>query len=437
MIDLPVIVSSDSHIGPRLKEDLRGYCPKKYLGAFDDFSSKDEAYRAALAASAPEMFLEVSPGVKVRGGRNRLTEGHFDMHARLRDMNFDGVAGEVIFHGSQNDEPIPFSNPGDPNNTAFLKNDPPNDFKLAALGRHIYNAWLADACSIEPERHVGLAQIPIWDVRASVKELEWARAAGLRGVNFPTSQSWHPAQYNKPLWEPLWAAAEALAMPLVVHTGAGGAADYSGPDGRAVALLDIAEVRRAVPWMIFSGVFERHPNLKVVLTEMPGQWWSSMVTELDSAYRSQLRPPTAVTVGKIHELCPKLPSEYCRANVFVGASFMNHLEAEAAAREGYYPNYLWGSDYPHMEGTYQYPANSDETPVTHLALRFAFEGIEPSKALMMLGANAIRVFGLDASKLQTIADRINTLSLAQLNEPIDSRPDGIQCLAFRRHGSYD
>ena len=159
-----VVVSSDTHIGPYLKDDLRPYCPPKYLSAFDDYVAEFDAYSAVQRELYPEMYEDDGTGRLVRRARNRLTEGHHDVHARLRDMDFDGIASEVIFHGSQNDEPVPFTTLGDPNSPFLFKNLPPENPELAAVGRHIFNAWLADQCSVDPIRHVGLAQIPIWDV---------------------------------------------------------------------------------------------------------------------------------------------------------------------------------------------------------------------------------------------------------------------------------
>src|SRR2546423_15371029 len=85
-----VIVSCDTHIVPRVKEDLRDYCPKKYLEEFDDFVK----------------WCEEQAGI---GGTDalRLTTGHHDGHARLRDLAQDGGACGGIFHGSQNARPIP------------------------------------------------------------------------------------------------------------------------------------------------------------------------------------------------------------------------------------------------------------------------------------------------------------------------------------------
>ena len=109
--------------------------------------------------------------------------------------------------------------------------------------------------------------------------------------------------------------------------------------------------RRAMHQMIFGGVFERHPGLRLVLTEQPGDWWAYTLREMDSAYLAQL--------DSVREHVPRLPSEYCATNVSIGASFLARFEARAAVTRGYAGNVLWGSDYPHMEGTFQCPEHAD------------------------------------------------------------------------------
>ena len=172
-----VVVSSDTHIGPRLHEDLRPYCPAKHLDAFDEAVTGNAG---ALIALGKAFEVETDPdtdhGTVFR--RNWQTDGHHDITARLRDMDYDGIAAEVIFHGSQNGEIIPFQHP-----RAFFGGIP-DDRELAAVGLHIYNAWLADYCSQEPARHVGLVHLPMWDVDAAVAEVEWARAAGCAASTF-------------------------------------------------------------------------------------------------------------------------------------------------------------------------------------------------------------------------------------------------------------
>ena len=105
-----VIVSCDTHIGPRLVEDLRQYCPAELLDDFDGYAGELQQRREAAAAAKERVAfagkqMGADWGVRVD---NLQTAGHFDMHARLRDLDADGVAAEVVFHDSQNGEPVPF-----------------------------------------------------------------------------------------------------------------------------------------------------------------------------------------------------------------------------------------------------------------------------------------------------------------------------------------
>ena len=111
---------------------------------------------------------------------------------------------------------------------------------------------------------------------------------------------------------------------------------------------------------------------------------------------------------------PRLPSDYCHTNYFIGASFQAHFEAEAAVLDGAAGNVMWGSDYPHPEGTYRYTENTEDTPITHLALRSTFAGLPADATQAMLSGNAVRVYGLEAPKLQAVADRINAPTLDEL-----------------------
>ena len=237
-------------------------------------------------------------------------------------MNRDGVAAEVIFHGSQNGEPMPFLPPLLGNNASF-------DFDRfwLPIGERIYNRWLADFCSVEPERHVGLAHVPMWDVEAATHEVEWAADAGLRGVNFPAPRHGVYLEYNDRAWEPFWSACEANGMALATHVGVASPGRASGPESLALTSIEDGGyfARRAIWWMVFGGVFERHPDLKLVITESPGEWWAYTMVELDSTWLSQADWNTA-----FREQVPRRPSEYCKENVFVGASFLAPFEATTA-----------------------------------------------------------------------------------------------------------
>src|SRR5438105_5395083 len=170
-VDNLILVSSDTHIGPLLSQ-LREYCPKKYLEQFDAFASDIEVQKQsmgrfaemddALAHLTQEQRDELMARLTDENSpiqqmiRNRRTPGHHDMPSRIRDMNSDGLTAEILFHGSQNGEPVPFVAAHDLSaglTTPFTFEG--LDYELAEAGMHMYNEWLAEAVTVEPERHVG------------------------------------------------------------------------------------------------------------------------------------------------------------------------------------------------------------------------------------------------------------------------------------------
>jgi predicted TIM-barrel fold metal-dependent hydrolase len=415
-----VIGSCDSHVGPRLTEDLRPFCPAAYLDQFDEF-----ALRYGVNSSSLDLG---------RGHPNLALPGHYDAVARLADMDYDGVATEVLFHFSQNGEPFPFTiSPA-----GGLSNDA-DDYELASIGYHLYNEWLAEFVSLDNDRLLGLAYLPLWDIDAAIKELEWARGAGLRGVNFPPPGRPGFVPYNDRAWEPFWSACEDAAMPLNTHSSGGLPVDYSeGPGGQQILIYESGGYmsRRAVWWLILSGVFERHPKLKLIITEQFEGWWSPTFNELDSAYRRFGSDTLAARLaGKVdHDGLPRLPSEYAAEHVFQGASFMSRWQAEDARTHGYLGNLLWGRDYPHVEGTFQQPDGPETEPVTRIALRNVVSAVPPAERSNVAGENLVRVFGLDRNKLGRVAAAIGAPS----GDELATAPEILPTLhpssnAFRGH----
>ena len=414
-----VIVSADCHIGPRLVEDLRPRCPARLLGHFD-------AYVADTARSRGRYILQPEDdGDDAPRWRNRWTAGHHDPAARRRDLDFEGIAAEVIFHGSQNDQPLPFQ-------TSML--GPPADPDLAAEGMRMYNRWLADVCAEAPDRHVGLVHLPLWDLRSSIAELEWAAAAGLRGVNFPAPRPWI-TPYNHRDWEPFWARAAELRMPLTTHAGAGEPSLYAGPELTALMSIESGGwfSRRAAHILAFSGAFERHPDLRLVLTEQPGQWWPYLCEELDSVHLANAHDQALM------RQVPQRPSAYLARQVYIGASFISRGEAEGALVHGYLDRLMWGADYPHMEGTFQYPGTEDyagRLSYTRLSLRFALAGLDADAVRAIVGGTAMSVYGLDPEALGGVATAIGAPTYAELSQPIDAVPAGASPFAFRTFGPW-
>jgi predicted TIM-barrel fold metal-dependent hydrolase len=399
-----LVASSDTHIGPPM-ELLRDYCERAYLEEFDAFAANCNVVPGAVTTADVDVEKDEIPF----DWSQVITPGHYDVDERLRQMNADGVAAEVIYHGSQNGHSLPFV----PRTGSFALAGDGEDRRtqeLYAAGMRIYNRWLADFCSVEPTRHVGLAYLPLWDLNLAIEELEWAREAGLRGVNLPAPRPSLP-DYNDPIWDPFWSACDTHAMPLNTHhTGQRGPATlglarYEGRGGdRALTIETMYFSARGLMWLIYGGVFERHPSLKFVLTEVFGlsAWLPLTLLQLD-----ELAQETIMMDFDPIELS-KRPSEFFRSNCFIGASFMSHADARSAVEHGLVGNYLWGSDYPHREGTYPWSKDS---------LRATMADIPPGDIRSMAGENLVDVFGLDLGELQTIADRIGP-TMDELTKPL-------------------
>jgi hypothetical protein len=251
-----MLFSSDSHVGPRLVEDLREYCPQKYRHQYDEFVASEYANPDV----GLEVFLETFSDEYRHGCRRNLrTAGHHDALARLRDMDRDGVAGSVIFHNSLNGQPFPFDLVN-----AFGNAAPTSaERELFGVGRSMYNRWLSDFCSVAPERTAGLAQLPFWDIEAATAELEWAAEHGLSGVNFPAPGVFGNVQPDDPSFDRFFAAAAALDMTLATHIGSTVPTEHGNLGMPTLAhrmflQMDSTEWGiRVVYALVFFGAFER------------------------------------------------------------------------------------------------------------------------------------------------------------------------------------
>ena len=201
-------------------------------------------------------------------------------------------------------------------------------------------------------------------------------------------------------------------MPVKHHSG-GGSPDYGKYPAAGVMWLVETQFfsRRALSHLIMGGVFERHPKLKFIVTEQGCSWIPGTLAMLDGFHRD-------ISGGRAGELkfgddqvLPRKPSEYFAQSCFVGCSFPSPGEAEARFKVG--PDkFMWGSDYPHHEGTY---------PYTRESLRRTFSTTDPSELRPLLADNAAHVYDFDLDALAPIAARIGP-TVDEVAVPLDRVP---------------
>jgi predicted TIM-barrel fold metal-dependent hydrolase len=201
--------------------------------------------------------------------------------------------------------------------------------------------------------------------------------------------------YSDPKYDPFWRACEEMDLVAAFHSGAAPMADYG--EGAPMVGTYISEVcwwaSRPLTFLIWGGVFERFPRLKVSMTEATSIWVPEYLTLLDFRYEET---HYAAKLGDYRSHLSMKPSDYFRRNVFLGASCMPRQESEARHEIGL-ANIMWGSDYPHPEGSWPYTRDQMVT---------TFKGLPEDEVAAMLGGNAVRVYGFDAEKLAPLVARI-------------------------------
>ena len=380
------LISADCHAAARWRDYLP-YLAAEHRDAFRAWcGSALEAPRALRPGEDglfDRRFLDAREGVAsvAEGGAT----GTWDPERRARELERDGIVAEVIFPNAEN-YGVPFHE--DAPASGRSSNLP---LELRWAGARAYNRWLADLCACHPEQRAGVAIAPFDDVALAVEEIRWARQAGLRGGIFlPTV--WDPLpSYNHPRYEPIWAACEELSLPVNTHSLGEGREAYGDlPGSLGVFLTEVKwYAHRPLAYLLWSGVFERHPALRFVLTEQMADWVPYTLDYLDDLY-------TRPIFAQLREGLPRLPSEYWRRQCFVGASFLTGREVALREAIGV-DSIMWGSDFPHAEGTW---------PHTREKLREAFAGVRADEVVRMVGGTAAKVYGFDLEKLAPLADRV-------------------------------
>jgi predicted TIM-barrel fold metal-dependent hydrolase len=311
---------------------------------------------------------------------------------------------------------------------------------VCEAGVRAYHRWLHDTFGHAPDRLflVG-AGGPGSDIDAMVAELTWIADHGFKGTYAPGFLEYDGRRpLFDPYWEPVWNLCEERGLPLFVHAGFGQAQggffpeiarikhevdDAGGTDDDLVARLKdevfvadfFADVspRRPMWQLMFGGVFDRHPDLELVMTEVRADWLPATLRYLDEVYlRNRADLPAK-----------RMPSEYWHSNCIVSLSFPHRAETDLRHEMGI-ETVSFGRDFPHNESTW---------PNTKAWLRDVFRGVPENELRLILGENVVRALKLDREKLVEIAARIGPT----LEEIVDGPPvDDALIEHFDRRGGY-
>jgi len=349
-------ISADSHVNE----------PPEMFAERLPVSLRARAPQVATVDGTPALLIEGLRPRKLPAGRaplagealERAQAGGWDPALRMRDQERDGVAAEVVF-------------PTLALQACFASPDPTLQLALARA----YNDWVAEVFGPHPERFAAAAVVPMADVPAAIVEAKRAARLGLRALFLPIQMPARP--YNRPDYDPFWAAAQATGLPLTFHAGTGHEPRIERGAGGAVInylLGSQADGAHLLCYLTMAGVLDRFPGLRVVTVETGSAWLAWIVTSMDEIYE------------KHHMWAqPKLslkPSDFIRRQAHV--TFQNDPVGLANRHVTGVETLLWGSDYPHPEGTW---------PRSREALEAQLAGIPADEQAAVVGGTAARVFG--------------------------------------------
>jgi predicted TIM-barrel fold metal-dependent hydrolase len=328
---MEAIISADSHIAeveacyadidPRFRDRRPRPADDPQVGAYfaiPDFPMKVPMGSVCRAGTPPEKW-----NVPIHW--DELHPAGWDPRARLAIQDEEQVQAEVIY----------------PSVGLMLHLHPDLDYKKACFDA--YNRWLVQFCATAPERLIGIGMATLRTVEEGIRELEQLKAMGFRGVMLPGQPA--VEDYHHRCYDPLWQAFVDHGMAVHFHILT--ARDSIGVQVRGPQIIQqIVTVRgnqNVAMMMILSGVFERHPDLRVVLVENDAGWIPHFSFRMDHAWE---RHRWWMEVGKI----PRKPSEYMDRNIY--ATFQDDYSVRHVVNAINVERVMWATDFPHGDGTY-------------------------------------------------------------------------------------
>lgn len=319
----------------------------------------------------PELWLKRLPApLRDRAPRfpaktdfsNDDIQGGSDPKARLQEMQVDGVSAEVLYA------------------TLGLTLYKLEQATLQEACFQVYNDWLAEYCSVAIDRLVGVPLIATYDIDHAVQELERARAMGLKGCQVWQAPPKDPEySFRSGHYDPLWAAAQDMNMPVSLHIVTGFGFDIAALKGvdryHGAVNQKLLDAMDALFDLLFSGVMERFPRLKFVVVENEIGWAPFVIDQWDKYYRRW--------GGSVPIPLTMPPSDYINRQVFF-TFFFDQIGGRNLAWWGQ-DNCMWSNDFPHPNTTWPNSRQVIARDLGHLP---------PESITKLVRTNVSRLYGI-------------------------------------------
>jgi len=374
------ILSADDHViepphlwVDRVPKKFRDFCPRIVeIDGRQAWLYEDETTYIPMGSCRPLPGFDPA-GYPPPPGTARFDEirpGCYDPVERLKDMDIDGVWGQLLF----------------PNYARFAGHrfylgTKDHDLALACL--RTYNDYLLDEwCATDPARLYGAAVLPLNDVDQAVAELHRVIDKGAKAIAF----SENPTVLGLPSvhtahWDPLWAVANDANLPVCMHIGSSSRLITTSDDAPAavmVALLGMNSMMAGVDWL-FSGIFDRFPNLNVMLSEGGAGWVPYVIERADKVFHDE-RIQANVALGQAGMRNTRPPSELFAEHMYV--CLVDEYFALRSLGDLPVDNLVWEGDFPHGDGLW---------PDNHEYLEKALADVPDADATKIVETNLRRL----------------------------------------------
>jgi predicted TIM-barrel fold metal-dependent hydrolase len=292
------------------------------------------------------------------GGYKVCRPGGWDPAERVKDMDLDGVDVEIFYCGLG----------------MFFFGHPDDELQRAIM--RAYNDFAHEYASYSPKRLLPVASLSMTTVEDAIEEAERCARLGFKGV-FISNDPAPERRYDNPMWEPFWTACEEMDLPINIHI-------LTGQRGTGLSERIIADYMKlhtfavtSILDMITSGVFERHPKLKVISVENDIGWLAHHLKRLEHASNRFAARYPAMKMNA---------ADYWRRQVY--ATFQDDVPGVLTRELIGVDRLMWGSDYPHFDSTF---------PHSREQIAKNFVGVPERDMAQILGGTMAKVYNLSAN----------------------------------------